>query len=1034
MSPKRIIATTTLTPLTDAQIKALIAQGDADALAKIEANRTNRNGYDSHDSGTSSRRTERAARECTYSDFLKCQPLNFKGTEGVVGLTQWFEKMEFVFLISNYIVACQIKFSTCTLLGSALMWWNSHVKTVGHDATYGMPWKTLKKMMTAKYCPRGEIKKLEIELWNLKVKESDEVEKYVGGLPDMIQGSMMASKPKTIQHDIEFATKLIDQKICSLANHKDESKRMFNDTLRNNQNQQQPFKRHNVARAYTVGPGEKKVYGGSKPLALGENQRGVTCFEYGAQGHFKRDCPKLKNNNRGNQAGNGRATTRAYAMVNAGKNPDANVVTGTFLLNNRYAYILFDTGSNRSFMSTAFSSQIDIIPTVLDHDYDVELADEKIIKVNTIIRGCTLNFLNHPFNIDLMPVELGSFDVIIGMDWLVKYHAVIVCDEKIVRIPFGDKILIVRGDGSNNEHGSLLNIISCTKTQKYLLKGCHVFLVHVTAKKAEDKSEEKRLEDVPIIRDFSKGAPVLFVKKKDGSFRMCIVYRELNKLMVKNCYPLPRIDDLFDQLQGSSVYSKIDLRSGYHQLRVHEEGNLKTAFKTCYGHYEFQVMLFGLTNSKSKQDHEEHLKLILELLKKDELYAIFSKCEFWIPKVQFLGHQILEAQTEARKPKNLGVEDVRGMLIENLGESDNPRKEKLEPRADRTLCLNNRSWLSCYSDLRTLIMHKSHKSKYFVHPGSNKMYQDMKKLYWWPNIKADIATYVSKCLTCLKVKVEHQKPSGLLVQPEIPQWKLTKSAHFLPMRENDPMEKLTRLHMKEVVTRHGISVLIICDCDVIIRALKLHHLRHFMVVIFILCWAEVEDTQLTSPEIIHETTNKIVQIKQRIQAAHDRQKSYADVRRKPLEFQVGDKFMLKVSPWKGVIHFGKQGKLNPRYIGPFKVLEKVGTVSYRLKLPQQLSRVHSTFHVSNLKKCLSDKMLAIPLDEIHIDDKLYFVKEPVEIMDHEVKRLKRRRISIIKVRWNSRRGPEFTWESEDQFQKKYLHLFIKTTPSTSAAY
>ncbi|GKB52699.1 putative reverse transcriptase domain-containing protein [Tanacetum coccineum] len=226
------------------------------------------------------------------------------------------------------------------------------------------------------------------------------------------------------------------------------------------------------------------------------------------------------------------------------------------------------------------------------------------------------------------------------MDWLVKYHAVIVCDEKIVRIPFGDKILIVRGDGSNNEHGSLLNIISCTKTQKYLLKGCHVFLVHVTAKKAEDKSEEKRLEDVPIIRDFSKGAPVLFVKKKDGSFRMCIVYRELNKLMVKNCYPLPRIDDLFDQLQGSSVYSKIDLRSGYHQLRVHEEGNLKTAFKTCYGHYEFQVMLFGLTNSKSKQDHEEHLKLILELLKKDELYAIFSKCEFWIPKVQFLGHVI----------------------------------------------------------------------------------------------------------------------------------------------------------------------------------------------------------------------------------------------------------------------------------------------------------------------------------------------------------------------------------------------------------
>ncbi|GKA65733.1 putative reverse transcriptase domain-containing protein [Tanacetum coccineum] len=191
------------------------------------------------------------------------------------------------------------------------------------------------------------------------------------------------------------------------------------------------------------------------------------------------------------------------------------------------------------------------------------------------------------------------------------------------------------------------------------------------------------------------------------------------------------------------------------------------------------------------------------------------------------------------------------------------------------------------------------------------------------------------------------------------------------------------------------------------------------------CWAEVGDAQLTGPEIIHETTKKIVQIKQRIQAARDRQKSYADVRREPLEFQVGDRVMLKVSPWKGVIRFGKRGKLNPRYIGPFKVLAKVGTVAYRLELPQQLSRVHSTFHISNLKKCLSDEPLAIPLDKIHIDDKLHFVEEPIEIMDREVKQLKQSRIPIIKVRWNSRRGPEFTWEHEDQFRKKYPQLFTK---------
>ncbi|GJR10543.1 putative reverse transcriptase domain-containing protein [Tanacetum coccineum] len=470
--------------------------------------------------------------------------------------------------------------------------------------------------------------------------------------------------------------------------------------------------------------------------------RPVTC---GVQGHFRSDCPKLKNGNQGNRAGNGNAVARAYVVGSAGTNPNSNVVTGTFLLNNRYASILFDTGADRSFISTAFSSLMDIIPTTLDHGYDVELADGRIIWVNTLIRGCTLNFLNHPFNIDLMPVEMGSFDVIIGMDWLAKYHAVIVCDEKLVRVPFGDKILIFHGDGSNNGHESRLNIISCTKTQKYLLKGCPIFLAHVTTKKAEDKSKEKRPDDVPIVQDFLEvfpedlpgipptrqvefqidlipgaapvarapyrlapsemkelsdqlkelsdkgfirpssspwGAPVLFVKKKDGSFRMCIDYRELNKLTVKNRYPLPRIDDLFDQLQGSSIYSKIDLRSGYHQLRVREEDIPKTAFRTRYGHYEFQVMSFGLTNApavfmdlmnQNKQEHAEHLKLILELLKKEQLYAKFSKCEFWIPKVQFLGH-VIDSQ-------GIHVDPAK---IESVKDWASPKQKQLSVEKDRS--------------------------------------------------------------------------------------------------------------------------------------------------------------------------------------------------------------------------------------------------------------------------------------------------------------------------------------------------------------
>ncbi|GJT88569.1 putative reverse transcriptase domain-containing protein [Tanacetum coccineum] len=418
-------------------------------------------------------------------------------------------------------------------------------------------------------------------------------------------------------------------------------------------------------------------------------------------------------------------------------------------------------------------------------------------------------------------------------------------------------------------------------------------------------------------------------------------------------------------------------------------------------------------------------------------------------------------------------------------------KERLKPRADGTLCLNNRSWLPCYGNLRTLVMHESHKSKYSIYPGSDKMYQDLKKLYWWPNMKANISTYVSKCLTCFKVKAEHQKPSGLLVQPEIPEWKwekitmdfvtklpktengydtilvivdnLTKSTHFLPMRENDPMEKLMKLYMKEVVTRHGVPVSIISDRDGRFTSLfwqALHKalgtrldmstayhpetdgqsertiqtLEDMLRACVIkaapfealygrkcrspVCWAEVRDAQLIGPAIIHETTEKFVQIKRRIQAARDRQKSYANIRRKPMVFQVGDKVMLKVSPWKGVVHFGKRGKLNPRYVGPFKVIERVGTVAYKLELPQQLSRVHNTFYVSNLKKCLSDESLVIPLEELRVDDKLHFVEEPVEVMDREIKQLKRSRIPIIKVRWNSKRGPEFTWEREDQFNNR----------------
>ncbi|GKF37542.1 putative reverse transcriptase domain-containing protein, partial [Tanacetum coccineum] len=239
------------------------------------------------------------------------------------------------------------------------------------------------------------------------------------------------------------------------------------------------------------------------------NSQGEWFFECGAPGHFKRDCPKLKNKDRGNGNAQGwvYAVGNAEKNGNASRNPDSNVVTGTFHLNNRYASILFDTGTDRSFISTAFSSLIDIAPTLLENSYVVKLADGKIVKVDTIIWGFTLNFLNHPFNIDLMPVELGSFDIIICMDWLRKYHAMIVCDEKLVQIPYGDETLIFHGDESNHGRESWLTIISCSKAQEYMAKGCQIFLAQISAKKEDDKSEGKKLNDVPIVRDFPEVFP-----------------------------------------------------------------------------------------------------------------------------------------------------------------------------------------------------------------------------------------------------------------------------------------------------------------------------------------------------------------------------------------------------------------------------------------------------------------------------------------------------------------------------------------------
>ncbi|GJX88193.1 putative reverse transcriptase domain-containing protein [Tanacetum coccineum] len=921
--------------------------------------------------------TAPAVCECTFAGFMKCNPAVFRGVEGAVKLRRWFKKSESVFEISE--------------------------------------------------CAEEEVQRMEHELWNLKVKEYDVVaytqrfnelalmcprmvepkrvkfDAYIRGLTDNIKGEVTSYKPADLNKDVRMAHKLMDQKSQA------RDARILEGKKRNQKQGnvramvtaptdgklplcERCFTRHVgqcTIKCHTCGKvGHKARYCKEKSVATGDNAQPVwTCYDCGEQGHTRNRCPKkIKQEEVEEVRG------RAYAIKDV-EPQGPNVVTGTFLFNDRYAFVLFDSGSDRSFVNTRFSSLLDIKPIKIEHSYEVELADGRIVSTNTVLKGCTLSLVNHVFEIDLMSISLGTFDIIIGMDWLVKHDVVIVCSEKVVCIR-RNKTLIVEGD----KGVSLLKVISCIKAR-------------LPPSRQVEFQIDLVLGAAPVARTPYRLAPS---EMKELSIQLQELlekgfirpnYRELNKLKVKNRYPLSRIDDLFDQQQGSSVYSKIDLRSVYHQLRIKEEDIPITAFRTRYGHFEFQVMPFGLTNapavlmdlmnrvcktyldkfiivfiddilvySKDEEKHGEHLKIILDgvhvdlakikaikswaapmtptevrqflrlagyyrrfikglsliskpltkltqknkkyewgkekeeafqtlkqklcsapilalpegtedfmvycdaslkgygavLMQREKVIAYASRQlkvheenytthdlelgakelnlrqRRWIEllsdydyEIRYhlgkanvvadalsrkgrdkplrvralmmtvhndLPKQIREAQGEAMKRKNVKAKNL-GRLIKPI----------FEFRPDGTRCFRNHVWLPRFDGLIDLVMHESHKSKYSIHPGSDKMYQDLKLLYWWPNMKADIVTYVSKCLTCAKVKAEHQKPSGLLQQPEIPVWKweritmdfvsglqrtssgyetiwvivdrLTKSAHFLPMKKTDSMEK-----------------------------------------------------------------------------------------------------------------------------------------------------------------------------------------------------------------------------------------------------
>nr|GEY05234.1 putative reverse transcriptase domain-containing protein [Tanacetum cinerariifolium] len=903
-----------------------------------------------------------------------------------IELCQWFKKSEMVFSISE-----------CTERNKGDM----------------------KKIKMEEFFPDEEVQRLENVLRNLKLRDTNiaaytqrfnklvllclevvlnekkKIETYIRGLPENIKREVTLSQPANMNETVHMAHTLMEQKI--------------------------------QAKVERIAEGNKRKW---------ENSQSGS--------HTRNYCPN-KNNPQGEEA-----RGQAYVIKEADKNQGPNVVMGTFLLNNCYATILFDSGSDKSFMNTSFSHLIDIDPVRLDTSYEVELVDGRVASTNIVLKGCTINLVNHLFKIDLMPIELGTFDIIIGMDWLVEQGAIIVCSKKVVHIPYKNKNLVVEGD-----------------------------------------------RDVPVIRDF----PEVFLDDLSGlppprqvEFRIDLVpgaatatrapYREgvhmdLAKIeAIKNWATLTtptKAEEAFQTLKQKLCCAPIlELPEGLEDIMTTHDLELETVVFALrlWIHYLYGMKCVVYTDHKSLQYildqkelnmrqrrwiklssdydceiryHPGKANLVADTLSRKERERIRVRTLVMTVHPS-LPEQICNAQSEAIKRKNGRAENLDRLI-----------KQIFEIYPDGTRYHDKRIWLPKFGRLRDLIMHESHKSKYSIHPGSNKMYQEA---IWFT------LTTRNSCL-----EMGENNYGFHCWAPDNSEWLYLKEIfcrHGVPMSiisDRDSKFTLrflrslqgalgTRLDMSTTyhLEMDGQSERIILTLEDMLRACVIDlggsWDQHLPLVEFFynnsyhasikaapfealygrkyrspVCWSEVGDSQLMGSELIRETTEKIVQIKNRLLTARSHQKSYADVRHRPLEFNVGDKVMLKVSSWKGVIHFGKRGKLSPRYIGPFKILERVSLVAYMLELPRELQGIHNTFHVSNLKKCLSDESLIILLDEVQLDDKLYFIEEPVEIIDRGMKKLKQSRIPIVKDCWNSRRGLEYTWEREDQMKSKFPHLF-----------
>nr|GEX54587.1 putative reverse transcriptase domain-containing protein [Tanacetum cinerariifolium] len=825
--------------------------------------------------------------------------------------------------------------------------------------------------MKDKFCPPEEIQRMECELWNLRVKEMDissyttcfnelvilcprmvpierkKVEAYIRGLSENIKGEVTSSKPATLNKAMWMAHTLMEQKVKAIVEREaDNKKRKW-----------------------------ENFHGGSSSGG-GISNSNWNNNNYNSNRNYNNNHNNNQNQYRNHQ--NNQRQGNVRAMTNVG-NQNTNEAGQNVKCNRCGMQHYGNCPIKCNKCGKIGHKAIDY------HSYEVELADGRVVSTNTILRGCALNLVNHLFEIDLMPIELGTFDVIIGMDWLILHDAIIVCGKREVHVPLKKRTLVVK------------------EFEIELVPGAApVARAPYRLAPSEMKQLAKQLQELSdkgFIRPSSSpwGAPVLFVKKKDGSFRMCIDYRELNKLTIKNHYPLPshvinsqgvHVDPTKVEAIKSwtALKSPIEVRqflglTGYYrrfikgfsliakpltkltqknktyewgeeekeafqQLRdklcstpilalpkgskysvIYCDASLKGAVVFAlrlWRHYLYGVKCTVFTDHKSLQYILDQKELNMRQRRWIELLSDYD-CEicYHPGKANVVADAL--SRKEREKPlrvRSLVLTDHKGLMQQNLEaqvkslKEGNVQKEDLgrmqkqifEIRTNGIRYQDKHIWLPFHGGLRDLITHESHKSKYSIHSGSTKMYQDLRKLYWWPNMKADIATYVDKCLTCTKVKIERLKPSGLLQQPEIPKWKW----------ENVTMDFVTGL----LRTPSGYDSIWVID-------------KHLPLV----------------------------------------------------EFSYNNSYhaSIKAAPFEAL--YGRKCRIGP--------------IAFKLELPDKLRGIHNTFHVSNLKRCFVNDDVVIPLDEVQLDDKLHFVKKPVEIMDKEVKRLKQSRISIVKVRWNS---------------------------------